>query len=183
VLIDVAVGGDDRQPAGERELVADQRQPRSVLDLRPVDEREHSARGQSRGLAAGTPRRLQPLEEFAPPVIVDRLLERDDVVACKALRDRLGALGDVWLVARPFAQHVADQRQVGRDELDVVAGDLERAVRRRELAPVFRAAGAAEGDQGAGKDQGRARSHPDPARRLEERAGKSGRFHRPRWRQ
>ena len=131
VPIDVAAGGDDGQPAGERQLVAHQRQPRSILKVRPVDEREHASRRQARGLAAGAPGRLQLLEDLAPPLVVDRLLQGDDVEARQAPGDRLGAGRDIGLVARPLAQHVADQRQVGRDELDVVAGDAERAVRRR----------------------------------------------------
>ena len=85
VAVDVAVDRDHGQPTGERELVADERQPcRVVRHVRAVDEREHAAGRQARGLAAGTPRALEPLRHLPPPLVVDRLLQGDNVEARQA---------------------------------------------------------------------------------------------------
>ena len=154
VPVNVSAGAYDRQPARERQLVADQRQPGPFLDVRALGEREHAAGRQARGLAAGAARGLEPVEDLAPPLVVEGFLQGDDVEARQAFGDRLGAFGDVRLVTRPFAQHVAKQRQVRRDELDVVAGHPQRPAGRDRIACAgIRAIGAAGHCQGAGQEQ------------------------------
>jgi hypothetical protein len=85
------------------------------------------------------------------------------MVSCNATRskharrfaDRLRACRDIRLVPRPSAQHVAEQRQVRRDELDVVAGHVEQPARRNPVAGAgARAIGASGADQGAGQERG-----------------------------
>jgi hypothetical protein len=101
--VNVSCGANDGQPAGERQFVTDQWQPGPSLDVRPLDELEHPPRAQAQGLAAGAARRLEAVEDLAPPLVVDGFLQGDDVEARQALRDRLGTFSDVRLVARPFA--------------------------------------------------------------------------------
>jgi hypothetical protein len=145
-----------------------------MIDVRAFDDGEHPPGRQARAFAAGAALRLEPLEDLAPPVIVDRLLQRDDVEAREARGDRLGARGDIGLVPGPLAQHATDKRQIGGDELDVVGRDAQRAARGR-LEPGVGMAGAAEPHQAGGHHQGRM---DEPVEVRDELLGHRRRCHR-----